>query len=775
VTHVPVQLPFKGFTEQAQFSAVPPGMTPSCVNVMPSDVFNGRMRISTRNATRLFSLGDVQFLSTYRIYESNKLVEKLIFVRGGKVYYADSNDDLATVTVTLFGSGTGAGQTQNTPFLNTTGLVEGVQFNDHFYFVDGDHYVIVHLHDPGHANAVQVWGSASPSKGPFHTDPTTVTAGCRARLICRWGARLVLAGYRDTPNIWYACSPDNAYVPSGAGHASASHDGWDAAEYIGAISGTSGNEYGTLTDPIVAIFPFAQSGLMFACSNSFAFLTGDPVFDTADVQLVNLTKSMGIAGQRAFCQSQEKGAFILARDGLYFINANDFNFNRGNRVSAGRLDSFFLRLDFGNPSIGGTGPLSGGTLRSMATADGGGAGAATSILENGSLSAGTNEDAVDIGNTVAAFTGTLVTGDVFPCLCYDPDREGIWMFLPVNGIGQSSLHVYYDLKTDSFWPQRFHDPNAWNPTSAVYIGTTRTKYGRLFMGGSSAINIIERSVPLGVDGWDEEMDEATQRSQLIRSSLTFGPIIGQLPYRIMLNEARVDLGDDVYETPTGFTDLSVDPILTVSTGDTAQSALGIQVDSLFVTNINPLIVDGTFALQLGTIEVYDGETAATPTPNRIDGRFAIRPFGEYTQSNPFSAGTERVYTGPGDWLLRYDSSSPGGAAWTIERIVSTGPTTYEIEYYQVVGDIGSPNGSMITNQQVPLLTESKDYASVSGASFPEATVTEIGSLVPGRNEAIKSRIRAEAMYLTLASDGRPWSVERMSVVVSQVGKSRGGA
>jgi hypothetical protein len=29
------------------------------------------------------------------------------------------------------------------------------------------------------------------------------------------------------------------------------------------------------------------------------------------------------------------------------------------------------------------------------------------------------------------------------------------------------------------------------------------------------------------------------------------------------------------------------------------------------------------------------------------------------------------------------------------------------------------------------------------------------------------------VYLTIASDGKPWAIERASVVVSQVGKSRG--
>jgi len=773
MTHIPVQLPFKGFTEQSQFSAIPQGMTPSCLNMMPSDVWNGRTRISTRNGTQLYNLGGVQFMDSYRVYESGQLVEKIIFVRAGKVYYADPRSSL-TATATLFGDGT----TQTVPFLNTTGLVEGVQFNEHFYFVDGDHYVIVHLHEPASATAVEVWGSAGGGggggavAGPYHTDPSSVTTGERATLICRWGARLVLAGYSRTPNIWYACSPDAPYEGTGGGGHS-STDGWNPTNYIGAIAGTSLKSYGTLGDPIVAIFPFAQTGLMFACTNSFSFLTSDPDFDTG-AQIVSLTKSIGIAGQRAWCQSQEKGAFILANDGLYFINANDFNFNRANRISAGRLDSFFLRLDFGTPAIGGTSTVSGGTLRSLLTDDGGGSGASAKTQTNdGGLTTDGTTSKVDLGAPAAAAIGSLDDGEVFPCLCYDPDREGAWVFLSVSGVEQSSLHLFYDLKTDSFWPQRFSDSNIYAPTSACYIGTSRTDAGRLFMGGSESISIIDRAFPIGIDGFTSEMTDEDQRRQFVRSSLTFGPLIGQLPFRVMLNEVRVDLGDDDYELPSGFNDLSVSPILTVTTGDTAQTGLGLQTDELFVTNLNALVIDGGQATTTVFDNTYDGGTIATPSPNYIDGRFAVRPFGQFSQSDPFASGITRTYSGPGSWLLRWDTGAPSGPRWVIERIISTGPTVYEVEYEQVTADEGSPDGSMITVTQNPVSPDERDNADVSGASFPEAEVIEVGTLVAGRNTAKKCRIRSEAMYMTIASDGRPWSIERMSAVVSQVGKSRG--
>lgn len=769
MTHIPVQLPFGGFTEQAQFSVVPPGMTPSCLNMMPSDIWNGRTRISTRNGTQLYSVLDgIQFAGSYRVYENTALVEKIIFVRAGKIYYSDPHADLPATPV-LFGDGS----TQSTALLNTSGLVEGVQFGNNFLFVDGDHYVIVFLDTPTIATAVGIWGkSATTERGPWHTDPSTPAAGERATLICRWGARLVLAGYKKFPNLWYACQPDLIY-PYISDPAAASFDGWDPTHYIGAITGTSTSEFGTLGDPIVAIFPFAQTGLMFACSNSFAFLTSDPVFDTA-AQIVSLTRSIGIAGSRAFCQSQEKGAFILANDGLYFINANDFNFNRASRVSAGKLDSFFLRLDFGTPAIGGTGSLSGGTLRSVSTDVGTASGPlAEKQTQDGGLSSDATAETVDLGTSIASLFGSTETGEVFPCLCYDPDREGVWIFLSVSGVEQASLHLYYDLKTNSFWPQRFADPNIYAPTSSIYIGTSRTSAGRLFIGGSESLSIISRSFPIGIDGWNEDMTDEDQRRQFVRSSLTVGPVLAQLPYRVMMNEIRVDLADDGYEVPSNFTDLSQDPIISVSSGDTAQSALGIQTDSLFVINLNPLVIDCGDAFVSSPSPFYDGgdpgAVVVTP-PNLIDGRFAVRPFGQYTQDDPFADGINRVYIGPGDWLIRWDLTE---VCWTIERITATGPTVYTVEYEQIVPDIGSPDGAMITLIQNPVSPDVRDNAAVSGASFPEASVTEVGTLVPGRNTAKKCRIRGEALYMTIASDGKPWAIERMAVLVSQVGKSRG--
>lgn len=763
MTHMPVNLPLRGFTEQTQFSVTPEGMTQSCLNVLPIDPWNGKTRIGTRTGTIRYSNGPVQFLGTYRVYESGLLVEKLIVVRNGIVYYG--NPQAATpATLSMFGGQGTVGSTA--PKLNTTAVVEGVQFNERFYFVDGDNYVIVDIVNPTGATAVAYWGGTSPNSGPYHTDPAGVVAGDRARLICRWGARLVLAGYRKTPNIWFACAPDKPYP-------NAAPDGWDFPDAIGAVGAALSAEYGTLGDPIVAIFPFAQTGLMFGCSNSFAFITNDPIFDNGNqTQIVYLTRSIGIAGQRAFCQAQEKGAYILATDGLYFLSANDFNFNRANRISAGRLDSFFLRLDFGTPAIGGSSTLAGGTVESLLTEYGSGSGASAEVLDGGSLSSEATAADISVPNATADFLGGTATGEVFPCLCYDPDREGVWMFLTVNGVEQSSLHLYYDVKTDSFWPQRFFDPYIFGPSSAAYTGPSRTKSGRLFLGGAQGISILNRTSVVGIDGYDSEgMSEADQRARFVRSSVTIGPIIPQLPYRAMLTEVRVDMNEDQYELPSTFpTDYSAGPVLSVSIGDTAQAAIGLQTDSIFVTNINPLVADCGSSTTGSLTPLYDGGNSTTTSPvNLIDGRYAVRPFGTYLQNDRFAEGTSRLYDGPEYWVVRYDSDR-----WKV--MYDAGPAAsprYTAEYEQIDADPFALNGTMVTTIQFPIAPHIKDNAVVSGASFESASIVEIGNLNRGRNDAKKCRIRSEAMFLTIASDGKPYAVERMSAVVTQVGKSRG--
>ena len=55
-------------------------------------------------------------------------------------------------------------------------------------------------------------------------------------------------------------------------------------------------------------------------------------------------------------------------------------------------------------------------------------------------------------------------------------------------------------------------------------------------------------------------------------------------------------------------------------------------------------------------------------------------------------------------------------------------------------------------------------------AVPALVMEEVRKVYEVADEEVVALDRAD---LTVASDGRPWSVERMSVIVSQVGKSRG--
>lgn len=753
MTMIPVQLPLKGFTEQNSYSLVPQGMTPSCLNVMPSDVFNGRIRIGTRQGTKRWYDQSIQFLGVYRLYLNGTFTENLIMVREGKVYYGSAQS--ANPSWTLFGD-------QTTAKLSTTAAyVSGIQFNEHFFFVDGTNYVVVHLDSPSGSSTnqgVKYWGSSAGAKtGPYITDPSGAGAGDRATLITRWGARIVISGFRTVPTIWFACGADKPYGKTGT------TDGWDVNNgFISALAGgTNGDGFGTVGDPIVAIFPFGQTGLMFGCTNSFEYLTSDPDFD-GSAQMVRLTKSVGIAGRNAWCHGQEKSAYVLGSDGLYLLSPNDFNFNRGNRISAGRLDSFFLRLDLGAPSSGGSGVFSGGTLRSS----GSGSGAKAVILDSNKNidPTPTVEDIAGISSAESVI-GPLSNGDIFPTLCWDEDREGVWVFLTVSGAEQQSVHLYYDAKTDSFWAQRFCDPNMYGPTGSIYISPSRSKLGKLFMHGSNGISILDRGYPVGIDGYTSSLTENERRSQLVKSSLTMGPIIAPLPQRALLQEVRVDLGDDQYEVPSGQVDVSVPPILTVGIGDTAQSAIGLKSDTIFVTQFNQLVLDGEDHTPPASFVTYDGGNHSAPTPDVVDGGRALSPFGLYSKANPFTSGTSAEYNGPSDYVLKVVSS-----LWKIGWQDESG---FAVEYEKSNGDLSTPNGPYVNVVDDPVAPDTADQVDVSGAAFDTSEVIEVAQLQAGRNEAIKTRIRSECMYLTIASDGRPWSVERMSVQVSQVGKSRG--
>ena len=56
---------------------------------------------------------------------------------------------------------------------------------------------------------------------------------------------------------------------------------------------------------------------------------------------------------------------------------------------------------------------------------------------------------------------------------------------------------------------------------------------------------------------------------------------------------------------------------------------------------------------------------------------------------------------------------------------------------------------------------------VSSGTYENVNSTSIGDLVPGRNDAFRCRIRDQAAYIRISSNGVPWALERMSTLIEE--------
>jgi hypothetical protein len=765
----PIQLPLRGYTEQNAFSRVPEGFTPSALNVLPHCPFTGRQRIAVRPGVNArYDFGGetppiIQHIGTYSIYVSGVLEEMLLIVAGGLVY------TLRTTELTpVLASG------QGSPLLSTTGIVEGVQFRDYYYLVDGTNYVRVQL--PLTTPAASVW-----------TAPASIAAsGQTARLIARFGARLVLGGVRTIPNNWWMSKIDdpNDWTPT-------------ALQPEDAITGDTSGRYGQLGEPLTAIVPFGERGLLFGTTASMTYLTSDPAF--GDARMVEMSRTVGIVGPRAWCHGPEKTTFVLGSDGLYLLNPNTFAVDRASRLTAGRLDTAFLRLDFGSAfaafAAGGgtTASAAGGTSSSTTTEDAvtttfgvGVGGNPAEVLGEGGLAFA--EDPTQFGEGYDPTQGPPDPDPQQPppqttdpnaplvdaALVFDVERQACWVWLLTRASPSSSLHYVYHLPTDSIWPIRLYDPMQPGPVSVTAIPATRQRRGRILLGSQfGRISEVARDVVTSIDGWVvgamDQIPTEFQQAARIRAHVALGPIEAPAPADVFLRDVRVQLGDDRYVPPPELDATQEPPRIVASLGDTAQSAIGLAAETVnfFQLPSQEAIVDQGNAASVPSSFVDSGGASASSV-DRLDERIAQRPFGTYTSANQFLALTERVYTGPTPWQLLYDAVQ---SRWEI-----THPTTGQEYVQQTSGGVPvlpSDPSSYRSVFEVTGGVANGDYASVSGSSMPSGLLRDVGILGVGRNSGRRCRIRAGAIYLSLTSTGFPFSIENVSALVDVVGPDRG--
>jgi len=701
--YVPVQLPYGGLNIDTSYSAVPAGMTLDALNVLPYDAFKGKFRLGQRKAfCGAFRPGagaaaddEVQTILRADAYVvSVGLKQRCIVVKGGEVYVIDDG-----VTVTACSRGALAA-------MRTTGPISAAVFGQYCYFADGTYYRKIDI--TAATPTVVDWTTGA--QNPY----THVGSGSnRATLLVRFGGRLAMSGVSSAPNNWFLSKlndPDNWAPAAGPEHA---------------VSGVSSTSFGVPGEPITALIPVGESGLLFAGAHSLTYLTADPVVDGA--RLIELSRSVGIISQNAWCTTDEQTTYLMAQDGLYRVTPNDFQITKGNRITSNRLNTFFQAQRF---------------------------------------------------QTLNCALG------------YDAEAQNVFITLSRTDLPSSSIHLIYNQPTNSFWPMKINWPSFYAPTCCGQFpfGTSRAPI--LAFGSSDGyIGWFDRDLTSGVDGQAANgykslslsPDAATQR---IDSRLTFGPLIDPSLAEVMLKDIRIELTMDEPIEATAYQPYLSGPTLTALSGQTAEEAIGESITSVTISHDPdfPLVVvdAGTHALADGgspTFTLYDGgiQTGSPLTQaEAIDFLFETEIAGTYTTSDtlitdPISRtyikNGLRVYNPDGttiNWYVQHiETPSSKPAFLRDEALPNAAALTPAGTYRYSPEQLMSPSTSTLPVGITP------PRMRVEAAQYDPAKTVEFGEMTPGANDSYRCRIRDQAIFLRIESAGVPWGVERMAVLAEQ--------
>jgi hypothetical protein len=705
--YVPVQLPYGGIDIDASYSGLRPGFTSQCMNVIPYDAFKGKLRLGQRrpllgayefNDTSPAVTREVQVILRADAYVAGVLTQRCVVVAGGEVYVIDNG---GAATLCTRGSGINA--------MKSSGHIGAAVFGQYCYFADGTYYRKIDITSA--APAVLDWTHAN---GPNNY----VGSGSdRATLLVRFGGRLAMSGVKAAPNNWFLChlnNPDDWHPSTGDDH--------------DAVAGVSSTRFGAPGEPIVALVPVGESGLLFAGRHTMTYLTADPVI--TDARLIELSRSVGIVSERAWCASDAQTVYMMSQDGLYRVQPNDFQVTKSGRVTGGRLDTFFQQQKF---------------------------------------------------------------DDVNCVLGYDAEGQNVYCMFSRLDLPESSVHLVYSQATDSFWPIQTGWPAFHAPTCCGDFPFGDARSPALAFGSKDGfLGWFDRDLVSGVDGqgavgyklpdFSVTNDEAA--AQKIVSTILIGPVLSPTLAQVMMKDVRIELtmddpqDDSAFSTPV---QRLSGPFAYILSGQTAEEAIGENIGSVTVA-IDPdypsVTVDCGTAPVFTPTTTYDGgahnQSWNNATDKALDLLFAPEIAGTYTSadtlitdptSRSYSKTSMRVYNTGGappstDWYIQHFTSPSSDPCYRRdETLPGTSADTPGGYYRYASTQFGTPGSFPLPSDiTAPRYT-------VSSATYDNTNSNLLGTLLPGRNDAFRCRIRDQAAYVRIESLGVPWAIERMAVLV----------
>jgi hypothetical protein len=726
--YVSVALPYRGINVDSAYSALPSGFTVDALNVVPYDAFKGKLRLGQRrpllgafefNDTSPAVTREVQAIIRADAFVGGVLKQRCFVISGGEVWKIDPGENSATkLTQSL------------TRKIKATGYVGTAVFGQYLYITDGLCYrkVDITVATP----SVVAWnGPEGHIRASGATTNGNNETGNRAPLLCKFGGRLVLAGIPESPNVWFMSKINDPEDWS----ATASGAGGNAHN---AIAGSSSEDFGIPGEPIVALIPVGESGLMFATRHGLTYLTADPVVDGA--RMIEMSRSVGIISERAWCSSDSQVIYLMAQDGMYRIVPNEFQVTKSGRVTSGRLDSYFQQQDF------------------------------------------------DSLNCV---------------LGYDAEAQNVHVMLSRTDLPDSSVHLLYNQPTDSFWPIQTGWAMFRAPTCAGEFPLGDARAPILAFGSAQGyIAWFDRDLTSGVDGQSATgykslgltVTNAQAATQRINSNLIFGPVVQPNLAEVMMKDIRIELSMDISQDDPAFStpiDRLTGPFLSIRSGETAEDAIG---QSLVSVNVVEDMDAPAFSLDGGGTADFTSDPVAGYTggvqpssgnpsfTSALDLFYETPIAGTYSTSDTliqdpgartYTKGQNRVYnTDPGavDWRIQHLNPADYNMYRRDETYPDTTPQSPSGTYTYY-----SPESYALTPLPLPTLPTNKvaPRYKIGGAVYSSTVITSFDDeLVPGRNDSKRCRIRGQAAYVQIQSYGVPWALERMAVLIEPVSHTK---
>lgn len=258
---------------------------------------------------------------------------RLIVVSGGAVYGTSADQD----QVTLIDSSAVTDALRS----DAPAIMAAFGFQ-RVFFVDGKTYHSLDL-STGVVTDWEADGMDTLPGGDASTAATDTTE--RARIVTVWDGRVLLSGLQTLPHNIY-------------GSRRGDPDDWDLTapdengpfQMVADTTLATASPVGVPGGIVTALAPWRGRQLLIGTDRNIFSLSGNPNANLAadspnQAQFHSLTEAVGIVGPYAWTIGKDRTLYFVGQDGFYALSPNQFSIDKTNRMSRGKMDSFFRDIN----------------------------------------------------------------------------------------------------------------------------------------------------------------------------------------------------------------------------------------------------------------------------------------------------------------------------------------------------------------------------------------------------------------------------------------------